>query len=301
MVDFLPSSVDPGDEEDRDPRVVGVDSDDADDLMAALSSDTSRDILAALYDEPSSPAALADRVDTSLQNVQYHLGKLEDGDLVEVVDTVYSSKGREMDVYGPSAEPLVLFAGNEEETVGLKTALTNLLGGVGALGLASLVVQRLATGDLLPFSTSSNAGSDAAPRSGGAAQTTTSTAEAASDAPSTTMANDATTRDAGTATTRDAATPTPEATETATQTAEPSASTTEIATEMTESATATTTRVVSDATTTTGGVPSETVRTTVDAGGTEAVAGLPPGLLFFAGGLLTLTLGIAVWYVRRRR
>ncbi len=144
MVDFLPSTVDSVADEDRDPRVVGVDSDDADALVAALSSQTGRDILAALYEEPATPATIAERVDTSLQNAQYHLGKLEDGNLVEVADTAYSEKGREMKVYAPTAEPLVLFAGNESDTGGLQSALKNLLGGIGVLGLASLVVQRLA-------------------------------------------------------------------------------------------------------------------------------------------------------------
>jgi DNA-binding transcriptional ArsR family regulator len=132
MVDFPPSSLDSVEDEERDPRVVGVDSDDADKLVAALSSQTGRDILAALYEEPATPATIAERVDTSLQNAQYHLGKLEDGNLVEVADTIYSSKGREMKVYAPAAEPLVLFAGNESDTVGLKSALRNLLGGLGS-------------------------------------------------------------------------------------------------------------------------------------------------------------------------
>ncbi len=158
MVDFLPSTIDSVADEERDPRVVGVDSEDADKLVSALSSETGRRILSALYEEPATPAALAERVDTSLQNVQYHLGKLEDGNLVEVADTAYSEKGREMNVYAPVAEPLVLFAGNESDTVGLKSALSNLLGGLGILGLASLVVQRLATGNLLPFGSSSNSG-----------------------------------------------------------------------------------------------------------------------------------------------
>ena len=297
MVDFLPSSVDPA-EDDRDPRVVGVDSDDADDLMAALSSDTSRDILAELYDEPASPASLADRVDTSLQNVQYHLGKLEDGDLVEVVDTVYSSKGREMDVYGPTAEPLVLFAGNEEETVGLKSALTNLLGGVGALGLASLVVQRLSTGDLLAFGASSNAADDGGPASGDAAAGTTAL-DATDNVSSTSSVTDATTR------TTDAVKTATETTAQATQTAEATqtADTATSATETTETATTTARRVVTETSTTATETATQTtdlLSTTATAGGTETTAGLPPGLLFFAGGMLVLTLGFAVWYVRKR-
>ena len=183
MVDFLPSTVDSVADEDRDPRVVGVDSEDADALVAALSSQTGRDILATLYEEPATPATIAERVDTSLQNAQYHLGKLEDGNLVEVADTAYSEKGREMKVYAPTAEPLVLFAGNESDTGGLQSALKNLLGGIGVLGLASLVVQRLADGKpLLGSLTLSSGGSDST--SGG-------NADNGADSAATTHANNA--------------------------------------------------------------------------------------------------------------
>jgi DNA-binding transcriptional ArsR family regulator len=142
MADLLPSSpdVDPPEE----PRVVGVDSDDAEDLLAALSSGTARGILAALHEEPSPPSRVAERVDTSLQNVQYHLGRLEDAGVVEVADTVYSEKGREMKVYAPADRALVVVAGPREESDGLRSALSRLLGGVGALALGSVVVDRAA-------------------------------------------------------------------------------------------------------------------------------------------------------------
>jgi DNA-binding transcriptional ArsR family regulator len=283
MVDFLPSSVDPGDAADRDPRVVGVDSEDADDLMAALSSDTGREVLAALYEEPSSPAALADRVDTSLQNVQYHLGKLADGDLVEVVDTVYSEKGREMKVYGPTAEPLVLFAGNEERTVGLRSALANLLGGVGVLGLASLVVQRLSTRGPFPADDTSNGGDPPAVDDDANATEATDTAAGSGDP-------------GGTGATATVDPPRPE--ETVTATAETAKGTAEATSTAAEQG-----RTTADATST---AATDVARSTTEAlttAGSDAapaVAGLPPGLVFFAGGALVLLLGFAVWYAQAR-
>jgi|AntRauMinimDraft_4_1070384.scaffolds.fasta_scaffold00039_36 DNA-binding transcriptional ArsR family regulator len=128
---------------DGDPRVVGVDSDDADRLLSALSSGTARSLYADLHDEPATPSELADAVDTSLQNAQYHLANLEDADLIEECDTRYSAKGREMSVYAPCDAPVVLFAGSEEDGESVQTALTSLLGGIGVLGVASLVVQRV--------------------------------------------------------------------------------------------------------------------------------------------------------------
>jgi len=147
MARLLPSQSDP--EVDASPRVVGLDDDDADDLLSALSSTTARNILGELHDEPTNPAELATSIDSSLQNVQYHLGRLESAGAIEVIDTVYSEKGREMDVYAPADRPLVVVAADEEETSELSDVLTRLLGGVAVVGVASLIAQFLADG--VPF------------------------------------------------------------------------------------------------------------------------------------------------------
>jgi DNA-binding transcriptional ArsR family regulator len=81
-------------------------------------------VLAALYEEPTVASALADRVGTSAQNVHYHLTNLRDADLVEVVDTWYSSKGVEMDVYAPAGDPLVLAAGREDRLRELRATVS---------------------------------------------------------------------------------------------------------------------------------------------------------------------------------
>jgi DNA-binding transcriptional ArsR family regulator len=100
-------------------------------------------MLAALHEDPDTPSGVAERVDTSLQNAQYHLGRMEDAGLLSVVDTVYSEKGREMNVYAPADRPLVVFAGDEERESGLRAALGRLLGAVGLLAGGSLVVEYL--------------------------------------------------------------------------------------------------------------------------------------------------------------
>ncbi|MFC5136344.1 MULTISPECIES: ArsR/SmtB family transcription factor [Haloferacaceae] len=143
MSRLLPSLPDP-EPDDREPRVVGVDDEEAEELLAALGSETARNVLSTLHEEPATTSELADELDTSLQNVQYHLSNLTDAAVVDVIDTTYSEKGREMNVYAPSDEPLVLFAGSEEQSSGIKTALTRLLGGYVLLGLAAFVVHRLA-------------------------------------------------------------------------------------------------------------------------------------------------------------
>ncbi|WP_435184393.1 ArsR/SmtB family transcription factor [Halobellus sp. EA9] len=157
MARLLPSQSEP--EVDASPRVVGLDDDDADELLSVLSSATARKILAALHEEPTNPAALADSVGTSLQNVQYHLERLESAGAVEVVDTVYSEKGREMNVYGPADRPLVVVAANDEEKAGLSSALKSLIGGVAVVGLVSVVAQVALEG--LPFGAKTGGGGDA--------------------------------------------------------------------------------------------------------------------------------------------
>jgi len=164
----IPSSIpgiggpdpDAADDRDAEPRVIGVDGDDADTVLSALSSDTAREILSALHERPGPASDVADRVDSSLQNTQYHLRRLREADVVEVSDTVYSEKGREMDVYAPADGPLVLVAGDESETAGIRATLGRLLGGVGAVGLGAVVVETLLGG---PFAPSLGGGGDAGP------------------------------------------------------------------------------------------------------------------------------------------
>jgi len=237
---LLPSEPDPTTADDADPRVVGVESDDADELLSALSSATARNLLCALHEDPAPPAELADRVDTSLQNAQYHLEKLEAAGAVKVVDTAYSEKGREMDVYAPADQPLVIFAGDREESTSIRTALTRLLGGFGALALASAVIEQVAGDGLARFF-----GAGGGPTGADAATSPTPTVAQAAAART--------------------GTPTPEATPAPTGYAGPG-ETTRLATE-------------------------------TAAGGADAAAGLPPGLLFFFGGATVLLVGFAAWYL----
>jgi DNA-binding transcriptional ArsR family regulator len=147
MADLLPGGeVESADEE---PRVLGLEDEDADEVLGALSSETARDLLTTAHDDPATASELATEVDTSLQNAQYHIEKLEGAGLIEVRGTRYSAKGREMAVYGPSDSPLVLFAGQDEESEGIRATLTTLLGSVALLAGVAVLVQVALRG--LPF------------------------------------------------------------------------------------------------------------------------------------------------------
>ena len=332
MADLLPSAPDTSAVEDADPRVIGVDSDDAADLLGALSSETARGLLAALHDDPANAAKLAKEVDTTIQNAQYHLGKLEEAGVIEVIDTVYSEKGREMKVYAPSDRPLVVVAGNDEETGTLRTALSRLLGGFSALAVSSIVVQELLGGgigrvaDALPDPPSFLGGEDlqddeieddADPAPG----ETDDTAEYVSpdddldDAPeetgtptpedtptpeeTPTPAPEGTPTPApeGTPTPAPEETPTPDGTPTPEATGTPTPADTPVPTGTPTPAdtpvpTGTPTSVPTGTPT-----PMETTAPEMAPGAAEQVAALPPGVLFFAGGATILLGGFALWYL----
>ena len=297
---LLPSEPDVS--SDAGTRVVSVDSDDADDLLSALSSGTARRILARLHEDPAPPSRVADQVDTSLQNVQYHLERLEDARAVEVAGTAYSEKGREMNLYAPADQPLVIFAGREDQSSGLRAALSRLLGGVGALAFGALLVQEAFGEGVVSRFVSTGAGGDGGAAGGGgptpteatdltvsnASGTATSTPTTA-DQSTTTGATPTATSDGGVSIMGGTATPTPSGTPTAvadvqtavateTATAAPTAEPTPTATELARTATEAATRTAAS-----GG-----------AADPFAPLSLPPGVLFLLGGVLVLGAGIAL-------
>ncbi|MFC7228388.1 helix-turn-helix domain-containing protein [Salinirubellus salinus] len=287
---------------DAGPRVVGVDSDDADALLSALSSETARRILARLHEDPAPPSRVADGVDTSLQNVQYHLERLEEAGAVEVVGTAYSEKGREMDLYAPADQPLVIFAGREEQSSGLRAALSRFVGGVGALAFGALLVQEAFGEGVLPrFASMGGAGAadggDAGSGAGGPAagtETGTPTTEAEAIADTTTVTPEPTASASSTATSTDGVSimSTPEPTPAASATPTPAGTPTAVQTS-TEVATAAPTAEPT-------AMPTEVARTVTETvaasgGGSDPFApAVPPGLLFFLGGLFVLALGLAM-------
>jgi DNA-binding transcriptional ArsR family regulator len=96
---------------DREPRVVPLE--DAGDVIEALASRTARRIVDSVRDDPKTASDLADSAETSLQNALYHLERLVEADVLEVVDTCYSSRGKEMSVCAPASEPVVIYVGSD--------------------------------------------------------------------------------------------------------------------------------------------------------------------------------------------
>jgi len=126
------------------PAVLDVGDDDVDAVLDALGSDTARELFRAVHDEPAPPSVLARRLDSSVQNVHYHLSNLAEAGLVEVVDTRYSEKGNEMDIYGVAADPIVL-AGDATaaDRSRLRDVLADWAAGVATIGMVSVAIQLL--------------------------------------------------------------------------------------------------------------------------------------------------------------
>ncbi|RLM56386.1 MarR family transcriptional regulator [Halobellus sp. Atlit-31R] len=322
MADILPSRPELPDSDEKEPRVVGLDSDDADELLGAITSDTARQVLGELHEEPGPPSDLADRVDTSIQNAQYHLDRLESAELIESAGTAYSEKGREMTVYAPSDRALVVVAGNESDTSGLQSVLTQLLGGLGVVALGSVVVDRLVRSGPGPSLSVRSEGARGSGEAGGGGE--------AGSAANRSGTSDPAVPDVGTATDAREATSPPSVTSTATPTEAPSGggdgggfgiqkvtetpapteapTATPAATERPETAQGETvaevTRTAADVTQTAAEVTQTAVETSAAAGGGRgpldavgsAVAGLPPGALFFLGGVVALSFVALVWW-----
>lgn len=110
-------------EKKASPSVVSLDT--ADKVFEALRSTTARSLVTELYEGPATATDLAEAVDTSLQNAQYHLERLREAELIEPVDTWYSERGREMTVFAPTADPLVLWAGPASAEEAVRGVLEN--------------------------------------------------------------------------------------------------------------------------------------------------------------------------------
>lgn len=160
-----------------EPRLVDFDDETADKVFEALSAETTRQIFVELHETPQAASDLARVTDTSVQNVQYHLEKLTDADLVEVVDTWYSERGTEMKVYAPSDESLVLFAGSDKGR-SLRSLLKRVVGVVGVLLPASALVGWAAK----QFGSTNTAGGTGAEVAGNTTDYVTTATEAGNEA-----------------------------------------------------------------------------------------------------------------------
>jgi len=133
-------SVDRSDE----PKLLCLDDDQTEEVLRRLSSESSQAVFRAVTEEPMAAAEVAEALDMSVQNASYHLDNLESAGLIEVLDTHYSEKGQEVDIYGPPEEPLVLFLGTSDDRPGLVSAFKRFAGAVGPIAIPLAIGESLA-------------------------------------------------------------------------------------------------------------------------------------------------------------
>lgn len=131
MTRILPTGSDATVDRGGEPSVLCIDDEETPAVLEALSSDTAYEIFRVLAQEPATPPDLAERIDSSLQNVHYHLDRLSGADVIEVTDTCYSEKGTEMDVYVVTERPMLVFLGTSDDSPSLEQAFAALASFVG--------------------------------------------------------------------------------------------------------------------------------------------------------------------------
>lgn len=137
-------------------QIFGMNDEQTNTVLNAISSATAREILTEVYTEPATPSEIAECTGGSVQNVSYHLKKLEDSGAIEVAETRYSEKGQEMSVYAPADEPIVLFVGTEKRRSGLLSRLKRLVY-AGGLAIATSFAIGIVVDDSMLFGIQMNA------------------------------------------------------------------------------------------------------------------------------------------------
>lgn len=107
-------------------------------IAKAMASPTAGELFNVLSDGPLTATALAERTGFPLTTVKYHLDNLLDADLIEVVSTRWSEKGREMKIYGVKDQVVVLAPKKRANVRGIAERY-GVLAGVVAIGSAMVL------------------------------------------------------------------------------------------------------------------------------------------------------------------
>lgn len=130
--------------EDAPIKVIKMGEDEITTIFESLGSQTTLDIYTAIQSEPKVASELTDVSDTTMQNIHYHLDKLENAGLISPVDTWVSDTGVEMKVYAPTYDPLIIsFDSKKSRRDKLQSVVQDVLPMVGGLSFVSLVVEYL--------------------------------------------------------------------------------------------------------------------------------------------------------------
>lgn len=128
-------------------RTLDIDGEETERILTALSTASARQILSVLEDRPATASELADATDLTPQNVSYHLGKLDDADLVDTAGT-RGTGGHEATVYTATRQVVIATENSTD-----RRYRPNLLALLAALALSFVCLESLVEPSVAVFTT----------------------------------------------------------------------------------------------------------------------------------------------------
>ncbi|NPV51299.1 MAG: helix-turn-helix transcriptional regulator [Candidatus Methanofastidiosum sp.] len=123
-------------------HVISTDDEKAKIVAMELANDNGRRIIDAFFIEPQSAGDLAKKLDLPMPTVMFHIERLMEIGIIDVVDTKLSRKFKDIKYYGPKKTAILIVPSQKEETVrSLSTSLkTSYIPAPTALLVMFLVV-----------------------------------------------------------------------------------------------------------------------------------------------------------------
>jgi DNA-binding transcriptional ArsR family regulator len=105
-------------------HVISTDDEKAKIVAMELANDNGRRIIDAFFIEPQSASDLAKKLDLPMPTVMFHIERLMEIGIIDVVDTKLSRKFKDIKYYGPKKTAILIVPSQKEETVrSLSTSL----------------------------------------------------------------------------------------------------------------------------------------------------------------------------------
>jgi predicted ArsR family transcriptional regulator len=127
------------------PEVIELESQRAEVVLDALSSKTTREVFLEIYEQESSISQISDRTDNSIQNVKYHIEKLEESNLIEVARINHTENGNQMKMFCPKSEAVVLLSSQQDKDQALRSAIKKIGSVITASGIVAALLSSMSS------------------------------------------------------------------------------------------------------------------------------------------------------------
>lgn len=98
-------------------HVISTDDEKAKMVAMELANDNGRRIIDAFFIEPQSAGDLAKKLDLPMPTVMFHIERLIEIGIIDIVDTKLSRKFKDIKYYGPKKTAILIVPSQKEETV----------------------------------------------------------------------------------------------------------------------------------------------------------------------------------------